>query len=456
MSPARRPSSSSCAQPVGDQARLGAPPGLVSALRQPEPRCELVPPLRAGDEQLDGRLALRRADVEEPQRAVLVDAQLLATGAQRREALAELGPEGRVEHVQQLLAAAEVDRQPAHLTRVELVRPAAEDVHVGVPEAVDRLELVADREQVVALERPQDAELDRVRVLELVDHDQLEALGPACAGRLVVEEVAGAQLEVVEVDRRAPGLGVVVGRAVAVEQRVDEGEGAAGVEVRAGGAIGGERGAVRLAGVRGERLGAALELGGVERARPRHAAPLPGRHSAARPRPPPRRAARRRAPAPLGRPSRARRRPPSPGRAARPLSSPPGRSGRARGAAGGSRAAGGRGRGRAGSSRRPARGRAAPGRTRRPGRSPRRRGGAPRAPARPRTRPRPAARRRSPRAPRSAGPGRPPAAGRAAGARRSRGWCRSRRRRRRARARPRPARSGAAAAARRARPRPSR
>ena len=61
------------AQAVGDQPRLGAPPGLVSPLRQAEPRRQLVPPLRAGDEQLDGRLALRRADVEQPQRPVLVD-----------------------------------------------------------------------------------------------------------------------------------------------------------------------------------------------------------------------------------------------------------------------------------------------------------------------------------------------------------------------------------------------
>ncbi len=210
------------AQAVGEQARLGAPPGLVSPLRQAEPRRQLVPPLRAGDEQLDGRLPLRRADVEQPQRPVLVDAELLAAGLQRREALAQLRAEGGVEDVQQLLAAAEVDRQAANLARVELGRAAAEDVHVGVAEAVDRLELVADREQVVALQRPQDAELDRVRVLELVDHDQLEALRPLGARRLVVQKVAGAQLEVVEVDRRPLGLRVVVGRAVAVQQRVDQ------------------------------------------------------------------------------------------------------------------------------------------------------------------------------------------------------------------------------------------
>ena len=66
---------------------------------------------------------------------------------------------------------------------LELAPALAEKAHVGVAEAVDRLELVADREQVLALERAQDRELAGVGVLELVDHQQLEALGPRAAQR---------------------------------------------------------------------------------------------------------------------------------------------------------------------------------------------------------------------------------------------------------------------------------
>ena len=53
---------------------------------------------------------------------------------------------------------------------------AAEHAHVGVAEAVDRLALVADAEQVVALQQLQQLVLQRVGVLELVDHHVREAL----------------------------------------------------------------------------------------------------------------------------------------------------------------------------------------------------------------------------------------------------------------------------------------
>ncbi len=442
MSPARRPLVELGAQPVGDQARLGAPPRLVAAAGEADPRRELVPALRAGDEQLDGRRAGRRLEREQPQRAAGVDRRLLAPGAQRREALAELGRERRVEHVEQLLARAEVDRQAANLARVERRGAAAEDVHVRVAEAVDRLELVADREQVVALERLEDPELDRVRVLELVDHDQREPLRPARAGRRIVEQVAGAQLEVVEVDRRPLGLRGVVGGAEAVQQAVDEGERGAGVMIGAGGPVGGPGVAVRLARCGGQRLGAALELGGASA--PGHGtAPPPSSSphasSAAR-------AAVTRTPAPAVTRSRSA----ASRAAARAAGSGDGRWRRDHepraGVAAGAQA-------RVGAEDRA---RAARGRRRRRGRSRRRAPPAPRPPARARTRPPRAARRRAARAPRSAGPGPRRAAGSAGAGRRSRGSCRSRRRRRRGRARPRPARSAAAAAARRARRRPSR
>ena len=68
----------------------------------------------------------------------------------------------------------------------------AEDRHLGVPEAVDRLELVPDGEQVLALERAQDLELAAVGVLELVHHQQLEALRPRICGRLRARRAARA------------------------------------------------------------------------------------------------------------------------------------------------------------------------------------------------------------------------------------------------------------------------
>ena len=62
----------------------------------------------------------------------------------------------------------------------------AKEPHVGIAKAVDRLQLVADGEEVVALERAQDRELARVGVLELVDHQQLEPPRPSRAHALVL------------------------------------------------------------------------------------------------------------------------------------------------------------------------------------------------------------------------------------------------------------------------------
>ncbi len=54
------------------------------------------------------------------------------------------------------------------------------------------------------LERREDPELGGIGVLELVDHQQLEALrGAAAHARVLLEQAARAQLEVVEVDRAA-------------------------------------------------------------------------------------------------------------------------------------------------------------------------------------------------------------------------------------------------------------
>ena len=51
-------------------------------------------------------------------------------------------------------------------------------------------------------ERVDDRELAAVRVLELVDHHQVETAGPRGADPLVLEQPAGDQLEVVEFEQR--------------------------------------------------------------------------------------------------------------------------------------------------------------------------------------------------------------------------------------------------------------
>ena len=104
------------------------------------------------------------------------------------------------------------------------VRPvAAEHLDVRVPEAVDRLVLVADPEQVAALEQGKQLVLERVGVLELVDEDVLEALGVLAAQtRVAGEQVAREQLEVLEVERGAGSLAAFVALAVELEQHAQQ------------------------------------------------------------------------------------------------------------------------------------------------------------------------------------------------------------------------------------------
>ena len=82
-----------------------------------------------------------------------------------------------------------------------LVAPLAEDVHIGVPEAVDRLELVTDKEQFLAGDQIDQVALEAVGVLELVDHHRPEAPGLALPDLLVLaQQVARGQLQILEVD----------------------------------------------------------------------------------------------------------------------------------------------------------------------------------------------------------------------------------------------------------------
>src|SRR4051794_18017491 len=87
-----------------------------------------------------------------------------------------------------------------------------------MPEAVDRLELVADEEELTVLARQQvdQLALEPVRVLELIDHDRAEAPALALANLLVLpQELARQELQVLEVEGRFPlprrAVGALVG-----------------------------------------------------------------------------------------------------------------------------------------------------------------------------------------------------------------------------------------------------
>ena len=96
-----------------------------------------------------------------------------------------------------------------------------------MPEAVDRLELVADGEHLSfsrsARDEVDELALQRVRVLELVDHHRTEAelldledLGP------VAEQVARGELEILEIDDRLAPLRLRIRRRIALEQLLEQ------------------------------------------------------------------------------------------------------------------------------------------------------------------------------------------------------------------------------------------
>jgi hypothetical protein len=106
-----------------------------------------------------------------------------------------------VDHREHLGARAVVTRQGKYLARL---RPAlAKDLDVGVSERIDGLELVADEEELVAREQVDELALQAIGVLELVDHDRAEAPALLLANRFTpLQEIAGDQLQVLEVERR--------------------------------------------------------------------------------------------------------------------------------------------------------------------------------------------------------------------------------------------------------------
>ena len=94
-----------------------------------------------------------------------------------------------------------------------------------VPEGIDRLERVADREEVVSVERADDPHLARVRVLELIDHQQIEAL-PRCRGdlRVLVKQPCRGELQVVEIGAAAGLLEQAEAPCELRQQLVQEGD----------------------------------------------------------------------------------------------------------------------------------------------------------------------------------------------------------------------------------------
>ena len=95
-----------------------------------------------------------------------------------------------------------------------------------MPEPVDRLELVADGEHLGEIRMRDEVDqlaLEPVRVLELVDHDHAEPEPGRLANVLVVaEQVAGGELEILEVDDRLASLRSRVLRAEALEKLLQE------------------------------------------------------------------------------------------------------------------------------------------------------------------------------------------------------------------------------------------
>ena len=259
----RAPRAGQVSDPLGQQARLGRPPdgrlrgaqpvaeGLGLAAVPVAGREPLLPALlvAVGDQQLDARVGPRRLVA----RTRALD--------ERVEVLAPEAPEGQVDRVQDLAAAAEVHRHPlGPALRARLGQVAAEDAHVGVAEAVDRLALVADAEQVAALQQSQQLVLERVGVLELVDHHVREALAVLVADAgMGLEQVARHQLQVVEVQARAPALELRVVVVVERHQLADQHVVVVLAVVQAEGQVGLVCLDVRLARRALQHLGAGLE-----------------------------------------------------------------------------------------------------------------------------------------------------------------------------------------------------
>ena len=95
-----------------------------------------------------------------------------------------------------------------------------------MPERVDRLELVADEEELLsgpARDQVDETALERVRVLELVDHDRAEPKLLCFTHPLVVrEQLTGEDLQILEVERRLPLLGHLILGGEQIEELLEQ------------------------------------------------------------------------------------------------------------------------------------------------------------------------------------------------------------------------------------------
>ena len=152
--------------------------------------------------------------MQELDRRVFLPARRRRRRLERHEVLVEdRGRPGDVQRGEELGVRAEVDRQrPRAVALGQRRPPGAEQRDVGVAEAVDRLELVADREQVLGAKR---STMRSCSGLVSWNSSTMtaEAPGPAVAHGRVVEEAVARELEVGEVDggTGALGRGVVAG-----------------------------------------------------------------------------------------------------------------------------------------------------------------------------------------------------------------------------------------------------
>ena len=223
-------------QPPREQARLGRAPRRGRAQGAPERRFSSSSPKRASQRRFSRSVtssSTRGSGAGPPLRPACSGSN---PSPHRREKARSIpsstsGPAAEV-HGHALGAA----------LGVGLGVVAGEHLDVGVAEAVDRLALVADAEQVAAVEHRQQLVLQRVHVLELVHQHVVEALGVGEPDALVArQQVAGDQLEVLEVEPGALALEPLEVVAVALHQRRQQLLGAALVAGHHHAAVGGER-----------------------------------------------------------------------------------------------------------------------------------------------------------------------------------------------------------------------
>ena len=148
----------------------------------------------------------------------------LTRSGERLELVAEVAAEQVVDDGQHLRARAVVHRQGQH-SGCGVCAPLAKHLYVRVAEAVDRLELVPD-EELLALgagDQVDQLALQPVGVLELVHHDSPETELLAFADRRVVaEQVARTQLQVLEVECGLAVLRLLIGRGECREQLLQQ------------------------------------------------------------------------------------------------------------------------------------------------------------------------------------------------------------------------------------------